>query len=285
MKNIELGSRVWFITGTSQGFGKELVRLLLERGDYVIATSRTPEKLLVDFPDAKDHLLVLQLDIRDSDQVRAAVEQGIKHYGHIDVLVNNAGYGLFGAIEEVSDKEIADIFEINVFGLLRVTRAVLPHMRARQKGFIVNISSIAGLVGTVGAGIYCATKFAVTGLSESLELEVAPLGIRVMVVEPGPFRTEFLGNSLVVTKNVLPGYESTAGKSREYAVSNDKKQKGDPYVGAKIMIEAVYSEKPPLHLLLGSLAYERMNRKFDTLHQDMDTWKEKSLLSDLPDEI
>ncbi len=278
MKNHRSGPLVWFITGTSQGFGKELIHAALMRGDCVVATSRTPDKVLADFPEGKDRLLTLSLDLRDPVQINAVVNQAISRFGRIDVLVNNAGYGLLGAIEEVSDAEIADIYEINVFGLLRVTRATLPYLRKQRSGHIVNISSIVGLVGCPGGGLYSSTKFAIAGLSESLALEVAPFGIHVTIVEPGPFRTDFLGSSIVIADKIIPDYEQTS--LRAYAVENHGKQAGNPFLGAKTIIQAVLSEKPPLHLILGTSAYERANKKLEDLHEDFSEWRDASLSCD-----
>jgi len=278
MKNHRSNPLVWFITGTSQGFGKELVHAALFRGDFVIATSRTPDKVLSDFPEGKDHLLALPLDLRDPVQIHSVVSQAISRFGRIDVLVNNAGYGLLGAIEEVTDKEIADIYEINVFGLLRVTRAILPYLRKQRSGHIVNISSIVGLIGCPGGGLYSSTKFAIAGLSESLSLEVAPFGVHVTIVEPGPFRTDFLGSSIVITDKIIPDYEQTS--LRTYAVENHGNQAGDPSLGAKVIIQAVLSENPPLHLLLGTSAYEKANKKLEDLHKDFSDWRDLSLSCD-----
>ncbi len=184
---------VWMITGTSQGFGHELVWAALRRGDSVIATSRNPRKVAAAFPEAADRLLAIPMDLRDPAQIASVVQGGIARFGRIDVLVNNAGHGLIGAVEEASDAEIANVHETNVFGLLRVTRAVLPHFRERRSGHVVNLSSIGGIIGIAGFGIYNSTKFAVEGLSEALAHEVAPLGIRVTIVEPGPIPDRFSG--------------------------------------------------------------------------------------------
>src|SRR5437588_2106041 len=185
--------RVCFIIGTSQGFGRELVRAALQRRDSVIATSRQPQAVAAAFSKASDRLLALPMDLRDRAQIASVVERAIARFGCIDVLVNNAGYGVTGAVEEASEKEITAVYDTNVFGLLRVTRAILPHMRKQRTGHIVNLSSIGGLTGLPGWGIYNSTKFAVEGLSEALAAELAPLGIGVTLVEPGPFRTDFLG--------------------------------------------------------------------------------------------
>ncbi len=273
-------NRVWVITGASRGFGRELVRAALARGDCVVATSRNPEKVAADFDDAPDRLLAVPMDLRDSAQIMAMVDSAVGRFGRIDVLVNNAGHGLIGAVEEATDVEIANVFETNVFGLVRVTRAVLPHMRGRRSGCIVNLSSIGGLVGLPGFGIYNATKFAVEGLSEALAKEVGPLGIRVMVVEPGPFRTDFLGGSLAVMGKVLPDYAHTAGQTRVAAESRNGAQPGDPVRAAEAIIRAVTSEEAPLHLVLGEGAYKLATEKLDLLRADMEKWKELGLSTD-----
>jgi NAD(P)-dependent dehydrogenase (short-subunit alcohol dehydrogenase family) len=272
--------RVWFITGTSQGFGRELVRASLQRGDSVIATSRNPQGVAAAFSGAADRLLVVSMDLRDSAQISSVVDRAIKRFGRIDILVNNAGYGVTGAVEEASDSEIASIYETNVFGLLRVTRTVLPYLRKQRSGHIVNISSIGGLTGMPGWGIYNSTKFAVEGLSEALAAELAPLGIGVTIVEPGPFRTDFLGGSLEKVAKVFPDYEVTAGKTRAGAVERNGKQPGDPAAAADAIVQAVTSPDPPLHLLLGKFAYERFNQKLDAFRREMESWRELTLATD-----
>ncbi len=276
------GSRVWMITGTSQGFGSALTRAALGRGDAVIATSRNPQKVATASPDAADRLLAIAMDLRDPVQVSSAVQAALARFGRIDVLVNNAGHGLVGAVEETSEAEIASVYETNVFGLLRVTRAILPHMRERRSGHVVNLSSIGGLVGFPGYGIYNATKFAVEGLSEALAKEVAPLGIRVTIVEPGPFRTEFLGGSLARTKQTLADYAGTAGRTRAALPDRHGKQPGDPVRAAERIVKAVTSENPPLHLLLGGIAYELATAKLESLRKEFDAWREVTLSSDFP---
>jgi NAD(P)-dependent dehydrogenase (short-subunit alcohol dehydrogenase family) len=271
---------VWFITGTSQGFGRELVRAALQRGDSVIATSRNPQTVKSAFPDEGNRLLAVSLDLRDEKQIASTIEESFARFGHIDVLVNNAGHGLTGAVEEASNAEISKVFEINVFGLLRVTRAVLPYFRKQECGHIVNLSSIGGLVGLPGWGIYNATKFAVEGLSEALAVEAAPLGIGVTLVEPGPFRTDFLGGSLAATAKVLPDYKETAGQTRAATTTRHGNQPGDPAAAAAAIVKAVTSPKPPLHLLLGSFAYERFNTKLDAFKQEIAAWRETTLGTD-----
>lgn len=271
---------VWFITGTSQGFGRELVRAALQRGDSVVATSRNPQTVTSAFPDAGKRLFAVSLDLRDAQQITSVIEQSVATFGRIDVLVNNAGHGLTGAIEEASDAEVANVFEINVFGLLRVTRAVLPYFRKQKSGHVVNLSSIGGLVGLPGWGIYNATKFAVEGISEAIAAEAGPLGIGVTVVEPGPFRTDFLGGSLAATATVLPDYKETAGQTRAATTTRHGNQPGDPALAADAIVKAVTSSKPPLHLILGKFAYDRFTTKLEAFKQEMETWRETTIGTD-----
>lgn len=273
-------TRVWFITGTSQGFGRELVRAALQRGDSVVATSRQPQAVAAAFPDAGPRLLAASLDLRSEAQIASIVDLALSRFGRIDILINNAGHGLTGAVEEASDKEVLNVYEINVFGLLRVTRAILPHLRKQRSGHIVNLSSIGGLVGLPGWGIYNSTKFAVEGISEAMAVELAPLGIGVTVVEPGPFRTDFLGGSLAATATVLPDYKETAGQTRAGNMQRDGKQPGDPALAADAIVKAVTSPKPPLHLLLGKFAYERFNTKLEAFRKEMEAWRETTLNTD-----
>jgi NAD(P)-dependent dehydrogenase (short-subunit alcohol dehydrogenase family) len=271
--------RVWLITGTSQGFGKELVKAVLERGDSVIATSRTPQKILDEFGKNEKRLLAVSLDLSNPAQITSVVKQAIDTFGRIDVLVNNAGHGLLGAIEETNDSELLKLFETNVFGLLRVTRAVLPYMRAQKEGRIVNIASLGGMIGVPGWGAYSATKFAVIGLSEALALEVASFGIKVTAVAPGPFGTNFLGNTLK-TETTLAEYSEAPGLMKAGASDRYGKQLGDPASGAEAIIEAVSSPQPPQHLLLGSFAYQFANKKLDELRKEFEQWKDVTNSSD-----
>ena len=274
--------RVWMITGTSQGFGRELVRVALGRGDAVVATSRDPQKIRAAIPQGSQRLLAVSMDLRDPGQISSGVQAGLAKFGRIDVLVNNAGHGLFGAVEEATDAEIAHLYETNIYGLLRVTRAVLPHMRERRSGHIVNLSSVGGLVGFPGYGIYNSTKFAVEGLSEALAKEVAPLGIRVTIVEPGPFRTNFLGDSLTQTGKTLADYEQTVGQARTALPSRHGKQPGDPARAAEAIVKAVASENPPLRLLLGAIAYDTATAKLESLRQEFAAWRPVTLSTDSP---
>ncbi|MBX9742305.1 MAG: SDR family NAD(P)-dependent oxidoreductase [Chthoniobacterales bacterium] len=274
-------SLVWFITGTSEGFGRELVRAALERGDRVIATSRTPEKVMALFPHPSDQLLALKVDLCSVSQIKDAIEKAIETFGQIDVLINNAGHGLVGAIEEASEQEVLHLFQINFFALLHTIQTVLPHFRERRSGHIVNISSIWGLTSFHGAGIYNATKFAVEGLSQALAQEVKPLGIKVTIVEPGGFRTDFLAKPNLFSSTIIEDYAPTAGALRHQLKKHHGKQRGDTRLAAEAIIKAVTSPNPPLHLLLGPDAYEKALHQLDSLRQDFEAWQELSCSTDI----
>ncbi|SNT20653.1 Short-chain dehydrogenase [Granulicella rosea] len=275
--------RVWFITGSSAGFGRILTDKALRRGDKVVATARTIEHLADFAANYPDLCLTLPLDVTDAASVDSAVSQALVHFGHIDVLVNNAGYGLAGAIEEATEAEFMPVFETNVFGLIRLTRALLPQFRKQRSGNIVNLSSIAGLIGSPGWGYYNASKFAVNGFSEALAAELAPLGIHVTIVEPGPFRTEFLGRSGQEAKLRIADYDPTAGKTREYMADQNGKQKGDPVKAVDAIIAAVDAPFPPRHLVLGSVAFNRFHQRLDQWKQELAAWQETSLGADFPE--
>ena len=274
--------RVWFITGASAGLGKLMAETLVRAGHEVVATARNIEDIANFGFHYKDRGLALELDVTKPDTITAAVTAAIGKFGRIDVLVNNAGYGLVGAIEEPTDAQIARQFDTNVFGLLRVTRTILPHMRQQKSGHILNLSSIGGLIASPGIGYYNATKFAVEGLSEALKAEVEPLGIHVTVVEPGPFRTEFLGRSGDISDNIIPDYIPTAGKTRQYFNDNDGKQAGDPAKAIAAMIAAVESPTPPKHLLLGASAFNRMTARIEQWQADLAANRETALNADFP---
>jgi NAD(P)-dependent dehydrogenase (short-subunit alcohol dehydrogenase family) len=276
-------SKVWFITGCSTGFGRELARQVLERGERVVLTAR--HKAQVDdlagrFPSTA---LALALDVTDEASIVRAVGDAVGHFGRIDVLVNNAGYGYFSAIEEGEDAEVRRQFETNVFGLFSLTRHVLPGMRARRSGHVVNVSSIGGLMAFAATGYYHASKFAVEGFSESLSMEVAPLGIKVTIVEPGRFRTDWAGRSVIESKTIIDDYAETAGKRREQARAYSGTQPGDPVRGAAAIITAVDADQPPLRLLLGSDAYGMAMGRLDALHENFTAWKDVSTGTDFPD--
>jgi NADP-dependent 3-hydroxy acid dehydrogenase YdfG len=275
--------RVWFITGASTGFGRLLAEEVLKTGGKVVATARKLDKV-ADFEARYPQTAkALALDVTDGGQVDSAVTQAFATFGQVDVLVNNAGYGVAGAIEEVSAAEFMPMFETNLFGLLKVTRAFLPHLRKQRSGHILNLSSIGGLIGGPGIGIYNASKFAVEGLSEALAAELAPLGIHVTVIEPGPFRTDFLGRSGVIAETRIADYDGTAGNMRKYFAENDGKQKGDPLRAVQAMIQVVESPNPPLHLLLGVSALQRFRGKLDSWQREIAAWEPVTVGADFPE--
>jgi NAD(P)-dependent dehydrogenase (short-subunit alcohol dehydrogenase family) len=274
--------KVWFITGASTGFGRLLAEHLLAQGANVVATARKPEQLTDLTTKYAANVQILPLDITSQPQIDAAVKDALARFGHIDVLVNNAGYGLTGAFEEVTEDEYMPMFNTNVFGLIQMTQALLPQFRERRSGNIVFLSSIGGLIGLPGWAFYNATKFAVEGLGEALGLELAPLGVHVTIVEPGPFRTDFLGRSGVAAKKVIPDYAETAGKTREYFNSQAGKQAGDPQKAIEAIVSAVEAPKPPRHLLLGKLALERYQAKVAAFQADIDAWEETTVGADFP---
>ena len=275
--------KVWFITGCSTGFGRELAKMVNDRGYPAVITARDPAKVEDIAARHRDRALVLQLDVTDPVEVDAAVQSSAKHFGRIDVLVNNAGIGYFGAVEESDEDEIRRMFEINFFGLSRMTRAVLPIMRGQRSGHIVNISSIGGLKSFPTLAYYNATKYAVEGFSEALALEVAPLGIKVTIVEPSGFRTDWAGRSAAESKNRIADYAPTAGKNLEAIRGASGKQAGDPVRAAAAIIAAVESANPPLRLLLGKVALQGARAKIDTLKKDFDAWEKTTLEADFPE--
>lgn len=275
-------SLTWLITGCSTGFGRELARAVIARGYRVVVTARDPRQVEDIVAGHRDRAFALRLDVTDPVQVAEAVRHAEEHFGGIDVLVNNAGIGYFAAVEEGDEAEVRRMFEINVFGLTRMTRAVLPGMRKRRTGHIVNISSIAGLTAYPSLGDYCATKFAVEGLSECLALEVAPLGIRVTLIEPSGFRTDWAGRSANETRTEIADYDATAGATRRALRDLSGKQPGDPVRAADAIIRAVESPAPPLHLLLGKEALRLAREKVDALRKDFGAWEETTVGADFP---
>lgn len=273
---------VWFITGCSTGLGRALAATALERGHRVAATARDPHTLTDLVADHGDRVLALALDVTDPAQVAAAVKLAEAEFGRIDVLVNNAGYGYLAAVEEGEDAEIRALFDTNVFGLVETTKAVLPGMRARRAGNIVNISSLGGLAAFGATGYYHATKFAVEGLSESLAAEVAPLGIGVTIVEPAAFRTNWSGPSMRQSATAIDDYAETAGARRAGTLATYGHQPGDPQRAAAAVIDAVESAEPPLRLLLGRAAYDIATARLDTLRSGFDAWKDVTLGADYP---
>jgi len=280
MANASAQHKVWFITGCSTGFGRLLAEQLLASGVNVVATARKVDQLSDFTTRYPENVKILSLDVTSQSSVDGAVDQALAHFGRIDVLVNNAGYGLVGAVEEATESEFRPMFETNVFGLIRVTKAVIPHLRKQCSGTVVNISSIGGLVGGPGWGYYNATKFAVEGLTQALAAELAPLGVHVMAVEPGPFRTDFLGRSGIEAKAVIPDYVPTA---RVYFNTMAGKQPGDPVRAAQAIIAAVNAPQPPRHLVLGKVALTRFRGLLDQWKTELDQWETTTLGADFPE--
>ncbi|MEU7337010.1 MULTISPECIES: oxidoreductase [unclassified Streptomyces] len=277
---------VWFITGASRGFGLEIARQALERGDRVVATARRPHEIEQALPGHGARLLAVPLDVTDEAQAASAVKAATDAFGELDVLVNNAGRGVLGAVEETSGDAVRAVFDTNVFGLLNVTRAVLPVMRRQGRGHILNLSSVGGFEGVAGFGVYCSTKFAVEGLSEALHQEVSPLGLKVTVVEPGYFRTDFLdGTSLHVEEQVIPDYEATAGAVRGVVPGLNHSQPGDPVKGAAAILRLVDTDEPPLRAQLGSDCAGAMDRKVAQLSEESLAWRELALSTDHDDVV
>ncbi len=274
---------VWFITGASSGLGQALAEAVLERGWRAAITSRNSNALNALASRYGERALALQLDVTDNASIERAVSAAEAKFGAIDVLVNNAGYGYLAAIEEGSDREIRDQFETNVFGLVAVTKRVLPGMRARRQGHIFNVSSLGGLVAFAATGYYHATKFAVEALSESLSHEVKPLGIKVTIIEPGAFRTDWAGRSMVESGTVIEDYAETAGKRRAATRGASGRQPGDPARAAKAIISAFEADEAPLRLLLGAAALSIARQRLDALRQNFDAWAETTLSADFPD--
>jgi NAD(P)-dependent dehydrogenase (short-subunit alcohol dehydrogenase family) len=272
---------VWFITGASRGFGRELAAAALQGGDQVVATARDPRAALEALPDAGDALLTAPLDVTDEQQAAKAVAAGVERFGRIDVLVNNAGYGLFGGVEEISDAEARALFDTNVFGLLNVTRAVLPTLRAQGAGRIINIGSSAGFASSAGRGLYSASKFAVEGLTEALQAEVEPLGIHVTIVELGSFRTNFLaGDSRREAAESIPAYAGTVGRLSEAIEASDGRQPGDPVKAAAAIRQLAAVDQPPLRLHLGSDCVTLVGRKIASVVGELDQWRDLALSTD-----
>jgi short-subunit dehydrogenase len=275
-------SRVWFITGTSTGFGYLLAKEALRRGERVIATARDISKLKDLTAQYPDTARTFTLDVTEPREIESVAQQAIVTFGHVDVLVNNAGYGVNGAIEEVSEEEFEPMFQTNIYGLIRTTRAFLPHFRQRRSGHIFNLSSIGGLTGAPGWGFYNTTKFAVEGFSEALAGEMKPLGVHVTVIEPGPFRTDFLGRSGKLAAKELPEYVETAGKAREYLTTQAGKQPGDPQKAVEAIITVANSPNPPLHLILGKIGLTRFRDKLAQWEKEIAAWQGVTLGADFP---
>jgi short-subunit dehydrogenase len=279
--NIMNTSKVWYITGASQGLGLTLVKTLLDKGYRVAATSRDARTLsqavgLID----KDRFLPLAVDLNNPDCIDESVQQTLAAFGRIDVVVNNAGYGMAGTVEEVARQDIRNIFNVNVFATIDVVKSVLPVMRSQKSGYIINIGSVAGFVGAPGWAIYSATKSAVAAFSEVLALDLKEFNIKVTVVEPSGFRTGFLTkDSLAYSESKIDGYQAVKDTQERYLAA-DGKQPGDPGKASEILIELAETEKPPLHLYLGQDAYNRVSDKLKTMTTELEQWKETTISGD-----
>ena len=263
-------SPVWLITGCSSGLGRALAARVLARGHRLIATARQPETLDELVAADPSRCRALALDVADASQVSPLVAQAAEIFGRLDVVVNNAGYGLVGAVEEYDEAQITRNFETNFFGALRVIRAALPILRAQRRGHFVNISAAAVIANYAGFSIYGATKWALEGLSESLAAEVRPLGLKVTIVQPGPFRTEFISRSLERASAAIPDYEASSGKFRRFLETMNGRQPGDPAKAADAIIAAVESDNPPLRLVLGKYAIDKTRRKLGSAARELD---------------
>lgn len=267
--------KVWFVTGASRGLGLTMVKQLLNKGYKVAATSRHKEELTKAVDAESNDFLPLTADLGSEQSVAQAIEQTVRHFGSIDMVVNNAGYGLIGALEELTDKEVKDNFDINVFGSLNVIRKALPYLREQGSGHIFNISSIGGFTGAYpGWGIYCATKFAVMGFSESLAEEVRSFGIHVTVVAPGYFRTDFLStHSIGIPKHAIDAYEEVRASQDAHQNTINGSQPGDPEKAVAAIIATAQAAQPPVHLFLGQDAYDSADKRMDTIKDEMEVHK------------
>ena len=282
MNNNLENKKVWFVTGASKGLGLALVKELLKEGFKVAATSRNLEKLIEAVSEKSSDFLPLEMDLLNEQSVTDAVNKTLDSFGTIDTLVNNAGYGQIGTLEELSDREARANFDVNVFGLLNVIRNVMPHFRAQSAGHIFNISSIGGYTANfAGWGIYCATKFAVAALTESLAAEAGQFGVTATVVYPGYFRTEFLSkNSVGLPENPITEYETARQSQALHQNELDGKQAGDPVKAAQVLIKIAETANPPLHLFLGADAYKLANQKISEVQNDLDNWETLATATD-----
>lgn len=273
---------VWFITGCSTGFGRELAQYTLSLGYPTVVTARNPVQVEDIVKGHEDNALVLKLDVTKPEEVAAAVKAAEARFGRIDVLVNNAGIGYFGSLEESDLAEARKMFDINIWGLMDMTRAALPGMRKQRSGTVVNISSIGGLRGFPAVGFYNATKFAVEGLSEALSKEVAHLGIKVLIVEPSGFRTDWAGRSANEASETIEDYRPSAGERMRQIREASGNQPGDPVKAVQAIVKAVEANDPPLRLLLGKIALDGAREKITEMQRDFDAWAEVSIGADAP---
>lgn len=273
--------KVWFITGCSTGFGRYLAKQAIDAGYKVVVTARNVEQIRDLTTGNEDNTLALQLDVTNQEHIRTAVDKTIEKFGRIDVLVNNAGIGYFGSVEESIEEETRKMFEINFWGLMHVTNAVLPIMREQKSGHIINFSSVGGLTSYPTLGYYNATKYAVEGISESLSQEIAPFNIHVTLIEPSGFRTDWSGRSSTKTKTSIPEYEgSVVGEVLNLFQGASGQEAGDPVKAADAVIKVVETTNPPLRLLLGKMAYQAATHKFTSLLESIEEWKETTIHAD-----
>lgn len=272
--------KTWLITGCSSGLGKQLAEAVAGRGDRLVATARSADALQTLRERYPDTVRSTSLDVTRPGDAAAAVALAESAFGGLDVLVNNAGFGFIGAIEEAEPSEYRPVFEANLFGLIETTRAALPALRRREGACVVNISSGAGIAGAAGYGFYNATKFAVEGLSEALAQELRPLGLKVIIAEPEPFRTEFLGRSIATAAREIAAYADTSGRLRHYRETNNGRQAGDPAKAVAVMLQAIDAEHPPLHLPIGPAAHRITEGKLGSFRADIATWRDISIATD-----
>jgi NAD(P)-dependent dehydrogenase (short-subunit alcohol dehydrogenase family) len=266
--------KIWFITGISSGLGQALAEAVIQSGDFVIGTFRTDEQAAAFNEKNAQNAYALRMDVTNAADIKQTFSVISQKFGRLDVLVNNAGFGMAGAIEETSLAETRELFESNFLGALQVTQAALPLMRSQKSGHIVQISSHGGFKAMPGFGIYNASKFALEGFSEALAAEIAPLGIRLTIVEPGPFRTKFAGNGFRLAAQTIEDYSGTAGMFRQRIKGVDGKQEGDPQKAAQAIIDIVHAENPPLRLPLGKTAVATITSKLESVQHDLDAYRE-----------
>ena len=275
--------KVWFITGSNSGFGRSLTEAALAKGDRVIATTRHPEEIKDLVKQYPDTVKAVTLDITQAEEISSAIDTALATFGQVDVLVNNAGFGTLGAVEEIESEQVRKQFEVNCFGTLNLTKALLPHFRQRKSGHILNVSSVGGFTAFPGTGIYCSTKFAIEGYSEALAKEIAPLGIKLTLVEPGAFRTEFAGDSLATPDKQIDDYDETAHKFVKMQEEMSGEQPGDPDKAAQAMIKVVESDNPPMRLVLGEDALKATRKKIESFQKELDQWEDVTLSTSFED--
>lgn len=272
--------KTWFITGSSSGIGHGIAKAVLEKGDNAVVMARDVQKLQDIVQQYPETALAVPLELTDKASIHAAVQAALERFGSIDVLVNNAGHGYRAAVEEGEEDAVAEVFGTNLFGAVELIKEVLPQMRAKHQGAIINLSSIAAVRSAVGSGYYAATKAALELISDALYQEVSPLGIKVMVVEPGAFRTRFFDDSLKGTRVKIDDYAATAGKTRKENIVNQHDQPGDPIKGGRVIVETIEKENYPRTLLLGSSAVDAVRKKLQERLEEIEQWEEVSRQSD-----